>query len=1100
MPTIFDNIEQKFLPALQKSLQVAYRADFCIGYFSVKGWKNIANDLDHFQGGENHCCRVLIGMAQTYHDWKVDFDLVEEEIPDSKTMRALELKTAEEFRLQLVRMLPTNHIERELKQLLQQLKSAKVKIRLYLRHPLHAKLYLTYRNDDFNPLISYLGSSNLTLSGLSNQGELNVNVETKEAGEKLTDWFNARWNDNKTVDISDALIHAIEQSWVEQTVTPYEVYLKIAYHLSADARMGMKEFFIPRQFRKKLFTYQENAIQLAARHLEKRNGVLLADVVGLGKTLMATVLAKIFEEIHRLETLIICPKNLVTMWSHYCDQYLKMVRVLSISQVEKELPELKRYHLVIIDESHHLRHQEGKRYKAIRSYLVKNESKVILLSATPYNKDYSDLVGQLGLFIDMEDHLEIKPRKLLANPTKEERDLLRHCSEYSLKAFAISQHPEDWRDLMRLYMVRRTRSFIQKNYSEFDVEKQRYYLLLEDNNKSFFPKRQPKTLRFPVIKNTVYARLINEDTIELLNNLHLPRYGLGSYVTPTVDLSKEEQQIISDLRRSGRRLMGFYRINLFKRLESSEKAFFYSLKRHLLRNLVMLYALENDLSVPLGTELIEINRVLSTLEQKDKDEFQSNLASDSELLDTSISLDHLRRHAKELYELARSGQGQFRWLSARQFSPLLITHLQDDVNVLFSLFKEFSQFTPAQDSKLQVLAHLIQQVHPTEKILIFTQFADTAIYLEQSLLAQGIVELAAVTGQSESPSEFAMRFSPKSYEKIPDAVAQLTPLRILITTDVLSEGQNLQDAAIVVNYDLPWAIIRLIQRVGRVDRIGQQADTILCYSFLPDDGVEKLIRLRQRLKQRLQQNAEVIGTDEAFFEDDMNKTVLLDLYHEKSNVLEHEKEQEIDLVSEAHNIWSKAIKENPSLEKRIMNLPNHIYANKAAEQTGTIVYFSMPNGSDMVALIDAQEQIITDSPEAILQAAFCTPDTPALPRDSDHFERIKVLAKLSLDDAQSFSGFHFKRSVKGQVYRRLSDFRGGLLLYPNMSQALELLLKYPLCIDALELLRVKLKQNCSDESLLESVMSLFQEKRLCVVHENAESNEFRVICSLGLRA
>jgi superfamily II DNA/RNA helicase len=132
--------------------------------------------------------------------------------------------------------------------------------------------------------------------------------------------------------------------------------------------------------------------------------------------------------------------------------------------------------------------------------------------------------------------------------------------------------------------------------------------------------------------------------------------------------------------------------------------------------------------------------------------------------------------------------------------------------------------------------------------------------------ARGISSLAGVTGNTEDPTAMAYRFSPVSNDRR-KKVKPEDELRIVVATDVLSEGQNLQDCAVIVNYDLPWAIIRLIQRAGRVDRIGQQADTILCYSFLPADGVERIIRLRARVRRRLQENAEVVGADETFFED-----------------------------------------------------------------------------------------------------------------------------------------------------------------------------------------------------------------------------------------
>lgn len=160
-------------------------------------------------------------------------------------------------------------------------------------------------------------------------------------------------------------------------------------------------------------------------------------------------------------------------------------------------------------------------------------------------------------------------------------------------------------------------------------------------------------------------------------------------------------------------------------------------------------------------------------------------------------------------------------------------------------------WNPDRDAKLNTLVRLLTEEHPDKKVLIFTQFADTVAYLTDALKARGISQLAGVTGDAEHPTEIAWRFSPESNEKR-EIVAPGQELRVLVATDVLSEGQNLQDCAIVVNYDLPWAIIRLIQRAGRVDRIGQQSPEILCYSFLPADGVERIINLRSRVRQRLQ--------------------------------------------------------------------------------------------------------------------------------------------------------------------------------------------------------------------------------------------------------
>src|SRR5262249_28058956 len=157
--------------------------------------------------------------------------------------------------------------------------------------------------------------------------------------------------------------------------------------------------------------------------------------------------------------------------------------------------------------------------------------------------------------------------------------------------------------------------------------------------------------------------------------------------------------------------------------------------------------------------------------------------------------------------------------------------------------------------------------------------------LTEQLQIRSINRVAAVTGDSENPTRIAWRFSPESNQKR-NQIPPAEELDSLVSTDVLSEGQNLQDAAIVVNYDLPWAIIRLIQRAGRVDRIGQKAQEILCYTFLPADGVERIIRLRARVRQRLRENAEVVGTDESFFEDDQNDEIIRDLFTEKAGILD----------------------------------------------------------------------------------------------------------------------------------------------------------------------------------------------------------------------
>ena len=1123
LPRVFDNIEAELLPALRQTLQVSERGDFCVGYFNLRGWKSIDDLISAWPGGEGGQCRLLVGMQKLPQDeLRIGLGVGNEEVPlDNQTALRIKRKLAEEFRVQLTLGMPNNTDEAGLRRLADQLRSKQVTVKLFLKHSLHAKLYLLFRPDPNNPVTGFLGSSNLTLSGLSKQGELNVDVLDHDATSKLSKWFEDRWADRWCVDITEELIDVIDESWArEQTIDPYMIYVKMAYHLAQEARAGLNEFRIPPEFGKRLFAYQEAAVKIAAHHLNKRGGVLIGDVVGLGKTLMATALAKIFQDDHFTETLIICPKNLVKMWEDYVTEYRLIAKVMSVTKATRELPELRRYRVVLIDESHNLRNREGQRYRAIQEYLTENESRCILLSATPYNKTYIDLSNQLRLFVPEDRDIGVRPERLLQDIGETEFIRRHQCSVRSLAAFEKSTYADDWRELMRLYMVRRTRTFIQENYAQTDLSSGRRYLTFEDGSRSYFPDRVPRTLRFTIDESDPkdqYAGLYAAPVVDAINLMHLPRYGLGNYVSPkphNPPTQKEAKQL-DDLSRAGKRLMGFCRTNLFKRLESSGEAFQQSLERHVLRNYIFLHAIENDLPLPLGTQdagLLDTANYDEDIDDQSADAELFAEGEDERTQDTvPLNLRDVaafRARAAETYLLyAGKFKKRFKWLRQDLFVVELKEDLISDSACLLKILDDCGHWDASKDAKLAALLELLTVKHPIEKIMIFSQFADTVRYLERQLKSRGLKSIAAVSGETDDPTAFAWRFSPNSNKKR-DRVRPEDELRVLIATDVLSEGQNLQDGAILVNYDLPWAIIRLIQRAGRVDRIGQRAEKILCYSFLPADGVEQLINLRSRVRQRLKENAEVVGTDEAFFEDEGESEKLVDLYNEKSGILDGEADTDVDLASYAYQIWKNAIDADPALQKVIPALPSVVFSTKAYtpqpdRPNGALVYLRTAQGNDALAWVDKDGNSITQSQFEILKVATCEPNTPALPRQEDYHAMVaKGVEHIAVEEKQVGGQLGRPSGARFRTYERLKrhadKVKGELFDLPDLGKVIEEIYRFPLRQSATDTLNRQMKAGISDEKLVELVLALREEDRLCLIQDEEHSGEPQIICSLGL--
>jgi superfamily II DNA or RNA helicase len=920
---IFDNISEQLGPNLLGTFEQFDSLDVAVGYFNLRGWGMFSELVDAKTVPDDRpVCRVLIGMVsrnpqeEALDELQGDLEDRPHPLADHTVGKRREAELLAHLREQLMRGIPTISDRAALQDLRRHIDEGRVALKVYTRRPLHGKTYIFHRQDLMNPRAGFVGSSNLTAPGLLSNYELNVDVLDFNAAEDLAGWFEDRWNDPFSYEISSQLLGLLDESWASPMLrSPYEVYLKLCYDLSKDVRDGLAEYDIAGPIGAQLLDFQKEAVQTLARRLGFRGGTMLGDVVGLGKTLTAVAVALLLLEEERYSTLVICPKNLVEMWQDHLHEYQVPGAVVPYSMAAKELPDLRRYHLVIVDESHTLRSDTRQDYQALHRYIRENASKVLLLTATPYNVGFKDVANQIGLYLDPDTDLGIEPSEALRKDPRLADKVDGKTS--TLAAFRESIEPDDWKRLMSEHLVRRTRTFIKRQAEDAgQVDDRGVYLTFADGSRFHFPTRVPRPLDHTFGEDDPAALMAAETTLDVIDELLLPRYDLRQYVRGKgILLIDDEQALIEKWERGRGQVKGFVQTNFYKRLSSCGHSFILSLRRHADRNRLFLHALDHDLPLPTGTVLDAMFSTADTDGDFDTEDDQPAVSPQAQ------------------YDALRSKDpASITWVRSELFTGDLTADLRRDTAALEALIASFGDWSPTTDSKLARLIKLITQDHPEEKILIFTEYKDTADYIAAALRDHGIAGVGVTTGDTENPTEVARQFSPTSNAAlVPEGavehhVAAEDEYRVLVATDVLSEGQNLQDAHIVVNYDLPWAIIKLIQRAGRVDRIGQMSSQVIVYSLF-HNSMEDVIDLRGRIKRRLESNAQAFGSDEQFFGDPKETQFLKDLYDGKLD--EEELEADVDAASLAYQVWRKATAKDPELAERIIALPDLLTATRA---------------------------------------------------------------------------------------------------------------------------------------------------------------------------
>jgi superfamily II DNA or RNA helicase len=982
---VIDNRSEKLVDHIRRILPGSQSARFAAGYFFLSGLEAVAEQLANTLTGTGvRELRLLIGntssretieqIAEGYRRLEQVQNAAEALAYPRRTDMALAAEaTAANIGQTAALLDQTDGAEQLVSTLVRLIEEGRLQVRVYTKGRLHAKAYIF----DYGPVydlaghelpreekgIAIVGSSNFSLSGIVSNTELNVLVHGNANHAELTRWFDDLWAEAQEFEAH--LMQELRQSWPLAQVTPYEVYLKTLYELVRDQLEGAEaaRFLWRDDVTTVLADFQEQAVRQAVQMIERYGGCFVADVVGLGKSYIGAAIVKQFERRDRARSLIICPAPLVEMWEHYNEAYQLNARVLSMGLLREDEqygPEWMlhddhyRYRdFVLVDESHNFRHTDNQRYRVLESFLATGDRRCVFLTATPRNKTVWDIYNQLHLFHqqDLTD-IPVDPPHL--------RQYLSLVEDGERRLPALLAH----------LLIRRTRSHVLRwygydeetdqrvdpdNFGPYRAGQRRAYVLV-GGRKQFFPKRRLETVEYSI--EATYQGLYKH-LRDLMGQSHLPgerpgadeltyaRYGLWHYVRP----AKRNRPPYTELQRAGANLRGLMRIMLFKRFESSVYAFRQTLRRMVHTHKAFLAALDQGI-VPAGEEA---QRLL----------YESDLDEEQALMDALVGV-------SGRYDLSDF------------YGDALRADMEQDIRILDRMLALVEPIQAARDAKLQTfLNRLAQPAFQRGKVLIFTQYADTAQYLYDNLDPNhDRPDVEVIYSREKSKAEIVGRFAPRANpQQRPPAGAP--EIDTLVATDVLSEGLNLQDCDKVINYDLHWNPVRLIQRLGRIDRIGSEYDAIYAYNFLPETELERNLGLHEKLARRIRDIHDTIGEDAAILDpsEQLNEEAMYTIYAqgEIGRYEGDEAEEYVDL-NEAEEIVRQIRQDRPELYRRITGLRDGIRCGRQAGQAGTFVFCRAGRYRQLYLVAPHGDgQVISRDIPHILGLLKCEPDTPAEP-------------------------------------------------------------------------------------------------------------------------
>ncbi len=951
-----------------------------------------------------------------------------------------------------------------------------VQVRLHDKGFLHAKCWLFYSDrpgqrmlfDRFRPILAIVGSSNFTAPGLSSNRELNLThkvlidreeVEDADAARAvawLTDarpseritaanrqllksevgaraiidleaWYERNWSDSR--DFKNDLIELLDASkFGRKEYTPFEIYMKALYEYFKEEL----EDEAPRATRSavELSEFQEDAVKKARKILARYDGVIIADSVGLGKTWIGKKLLEDFAYHMRQKAVVICPAGLREIWEAELADATISASVISQEELGREEFDPGPWSdadVVLIDESHNFRNPNAQRYASLEHILGGGgrrgrdggRKKVILLTATPINNDLMDLYNQLSLI------------------TGGDRSYFAACGigdvyRYFLAARRAARVQDGTFALFNLLeevVIRRTRAFIRTAYPEATIA----------GRKVHFPTRKLRTVRYNL--EATYGGIYDE-IVSGIESLALAPYNLESYKKKGVEVDEFE---------AGREqaLVGIFKSRYLKRFESSIEAFRISVRRAL----AFLKTFESYFLDGRVLRSADFHRAMSFLAAEDEDD-DATPGSLADEMDASADA----RRLLERMESIDQGKYDLRRLHEA---------IQHDIQALSAIWERVRAISPEEDVKLATLKELLAGKLRGQKVLIFTYYKDTARYLFSHLgnsanpdavafqKRLGNVHIRRMDSGADAKERVRMvrAFAPRANREA-DIAGTDKEIDILISTDVLSEGQNLQDCGCLINYDLHWNPTRMVQRAGRIDRIGTDFDTLWIYNMFPDEGLERLLRLVESLSEK------IAAIDATGF---LDASILGETVHPRNfNTLKRIRDEDGSVIDEEERFTELATGEfliqqlrdllHGGGKEMLEALPDGIHSGLAKSGAkGVFFYFqARPGNGDKLHFweyVDLKNDSVIDNRHLISNLIACNRETPRVV-DPETFARVFELQERAIDkvlqSSRQQSALEAAPRTIEPIQQTVATLLQGYLGHPDVSR--------PRVIEAIRLL------------------------------------------------